>query len=310
MITRARRMFGIGIALAVAVTSTSASVPGAESPGNARRAAAICGAPPARVVEHQYTVRARIRPLLFWTGRRDVGAAWFGSRASSAGGARLELLIGTDPDRAPMRVNRWGYIAETICDDRTELIGLMTESNEQTLEQAQAATKGGQRGQVKAIRAHASGRSVATEILALSPPGSVTYRDLDSVLAGLPASGALRETDVPPGTDSGFLVAVTRLIHDSVTSHRESGLAREDLRRTYVYAGRLYDVALMSSAVHEIRSSTVLESAFQIRNRATGSTTDFHISYPVAGDNAEVPVRIAYRPRWWLELELQRESNP
>ena len=35
-----------------------------------------------------------------------------------------------DPDRAPMHVNRWGYIAETTCGDETALVGVMTDANE------------------------------------------------------------------------------------------------------------------------------------------------------------------------------------
>ena len=273
-------------------------------PASAGSAGGLCGAPVAHTSEHRYVVRARVRPLLFWTSRREVGEAWFESREAAESGKRMQLLIGTDPERAPMKINRWGYVAETLCGDVAELVGLMTESNEQTVEQAQASTAGGARAtsQVfKAIRGRSQSGTTETEILTVAPKGTVTYRDLESVLAQLPEARMPKESAVPPGTDSGFLVAVTGLIHDSAGSYRTTGQGRGGLRRAYVYAGRLYDLTLRSSTA---RSGT-LESEFQIRNRVTGSTTDFRIAYAASGPDAEVPVRIVYLPRWWLELELQ-----
>lgn len=308
------RLFAMTIVIALMVADSaavSARALDADAATNSRRGAQICGSAPSRIAVREYTVRGRVRPLLFWTGQREVGGAWFEVRESADGGRRLELLIGTDPDRAPMRINRWGYIAETVCDDHAVLVGLMTESNEQTIEQAQAATAPVERGQVfKAIRARATSRAVATEILTVSPPGGVTYRDLDGVLGRLPAPGAVKEIPAPAGTDSGFLVAVTGLIHDSVESHRQGGPVRAGARRAYVYGGRLYDLTLGASRTPDARVPAVIESEFQIRNRATGSTTEFRIAYAVAGADAEVPVRIVYRPRWWLELELQLEATP
>jgi hypothetical protein len=299
---------GIGIGLAIAL---AAAPDAAAADSHSRRGALLCGAAPSRVAARQYIVKGRVRPLLFWTGQREVGGASYEVRESADGGRRLELLIGTDPERAPMRINRWGYIAETVCDDHAALVGLMTESNEETIEQAQAAAEPGERGQVfKAIRARAAAGSVATEILTVAPPGAMTYRDLDGVLARLPAPGSARDITAPPGADSGFLVAVTGLIHDSVERHRQGGRARRGASRAYVYGGRLYDVTLGESRTPDPRAPAVVESEFEIRNRATGSITAFRIAYAVTGPDAEVPVRIVYRPRWWLELELQLETRP
>jgi hypothetical protein len=206
-----------------------------------------------------------------------------------------------------MKINRWGYVAETICGDAAELVGLMTESGEQTIEQAQANTSGAQRGQVfKATRGRSRAGTAETEILTVSPGQPVTYRDLDAVLAHLPPARMPKEAAVPTGTDSGFLVAVTGLLHNVADGYRATGRLPGRLRRAYVYAGRLYDLTLRSS---EMRSGTV-ESDFEIRNRATGSTTDFRLAYAASGPDAGIPVRIVYLPRWWLELELLLAPTP
>src|SRR5262245_5961432 len=58
---------------------------------------------------HHYTMNARVRPLLFWIGRDDVGDAVVAKRQNGES-VGYSLLIGSDPDRAPRRINRWGYI--------------------------------------------------------------------------------------------------------------------------------------------------------------------------------------------------------
>jgi hypothetical protein len=295
MTTMCGKTFFLAGLVLLAATATAAASP------------AGCGQSAPVAIERRYIVKARVRPLLFWTARREVGQAWFRSR-DAAGGRRMELLIGTDPARAPLQINRWGYIAEAACDDGAELIGLMTESNEQTVEQAQETATTRQRNPLKAIRARSGGGQVHTEILAVSPPDVVTYRDLDRVLALLPAAGAMKTAAVPDGADSGFLVAVTSLIRDSVAAYRESGRVSENLRRVYVYAGRVYDIALRASTTKGQAPGSI-ESEFHVRNRLTGTTNEFTLAYAAAGSQAEEVTRIVYRPRWWLEIELQHEAG-
>jgi hypothetical protein len=62
---------------------------------------------------HHYTIGGRVRPLLFWMGKEDVGDAVIATRRD-ADSSTYALLIGSDPDRAPHSINRWGYIAEEL----------------------------------------------------------------------------------------------------------------------------------------------------------------------------------------------------
>ncbi|HWF86193.1 MAG TPA: hypothetical protein VG222_15145, partial [Vicinamibacterales bacterium] len=82
------------------------------------------------VERHHYSIGARVRPLLvFWISRSDVGDAVV-TRQIAPGEATYALLIGSDPDRAPRRINRWGYIKEEIHGADARLVGLMTQSEE------------------------------------------------------------------------------------------------------------------------------------------------------------------------------------
>jgi hypothetical protein len=281
--------------------STGASA--ARGPG----APTVCPpAPAAQVVERRYIVRARIRPLLFWTSRREVGDARFLMTARDEPTRRFELLIGTDPDRAPLRLNRWGYIAETVCGTRALAVGLMTESDEQTIEEARAALpKGVPAPLFKAIRATVEAGHARTETMSLAVERAATYRDLDAVLGLLPPAGAPRTYAVPEGTALGFLPAVTSLVDDSVTAYSSGSGPPGTLRRSYVYGGRLYELTLVTTTSQD---AGVLEGAFEIRNAVTGSRTEFQLTYATTGALAAVPTRVVYRPRWWLELELRLEG--
>src|SRR5512143_148814 len=65
---------------------------------------------PGRASERHYTMTARVRPLLFWISRSGVGGARISWLESADGSRGLELLVGSDPARTPMRINRWGYV--------------------------------------------------------------------------------------------------------------------------------------------------------------------------------------------------------
>ncbi len=57
------------------------------------------------VSEHRYRMLAKVRPLLFWISKDDVGGAKVSWRGSEDGGFGLDLLIGSDPRRAPRQIN-------------------------------------------------------------------------------------------------------------------------------------------------------------------------------------------------------------
>jgi hypothetical protein len=48
----------------------------------------------------------------------------------------------------------------------------------------------------------------------------------------------------------------------------------------------------------------VVRGRFETVNEATGDRTSFGITYGASGALAEVPIHIAYQPRWWFRVEL------
>ena len=258
--------------------------------------------------EHHYVVSGRIRLLVFWTGRHDVGQARFDRAESPAGARRLALRVGTDPERTPRRINRWGYIDETTCATETVVTGVMTESKEQSVEQARGAAERPKHIPLRTIRSRISGTESITETATIAPPRSVTYRDVEDVLLMKPSAATVVRLAVPANVESGFLRAVTSLMKESVTAYRDSQKPPAGLRRVYVYGGTFYDMSLRRSR-HVRADGDELESDFAVRNRATGTTTEFQISYTTSGHNPGVARRIVFSPRKWLELELRLKEQ-
>ena len=254
-------------------------------------------------VEQQYAVTGRVKLLLIWTGRREVGQARFARFESSDGDRALRLVVGTDPERAPMRLNRWGYIDETTCHAETLVTGVMTESNEQSVDRAQVrGNDEARRLPLLAIRSRVSAREAATETSTIIPTRTVTYRDVHEVLTMSPSTRSSLSVAIPPQAESGFLRAVTSLIQESAAAYRRSPAPPAGIQRLYVYGGTLYDMTLRRS--RKTDDTGELESEFEVRNRTTGAITQFQISYATSGSHAGVARRIVYQPRWWLELEL------
>jgi hypothetical protein len=162
------------------------------------------------VAEHHYTVTARIRPLLFfWISRDNVGEASLKWRAGAGKQLGFELLIGSDPARAPRHVKQWGYIAEEVSAEGAALLGVMKDSDDKTLEDAQKRVEAegvGRQFFYKAIRTSVTESKGTTGTSRLALARDPTFRDVEWVLEQLPASPpSPREYPLAPGVKPGYL---------------------------------------------------------------------------------------------------------
>ena len=86
--------------------------------------------PPGGSVTRYYSLTVRFRPFLFWMTRDDVGGARISWSPEAGPNRWVEFLVGSDPERAPMAINRWGFVSEHTRDDTTVLTGVMTETDD------------------------------------------------------------------------------------------------------------------------------------------------------------------------------------
>jgi hypothetical protein len=277
------------------------------------------------IAEHRYRMAAQVRPfLLFWIRRDDVGGARVIWRRSDDGAVGFELLIGSDPARAPRKINRWGYIAEEVHGKEGRLLGVMKRSDEESIEEAKARLASeGQEGEYvfKAITGTATADEARAGVTTIRVPHDLTYRDLDSLLelvATRSENAVMRPIRLPSETRPGFLVALAELIHHSIELHdrptRRSASAPRD-SVPYVYNGALHDLTLRKTEfLSEVRVgphtySGAARGEFETRRRATHEATRFDLVYGTTGPLAEIPLAATYQPRWWFRVELALDDS-
>ena len=258
----------------------------------------------AHAEQFHYSMSARIRPLLlFWIGRSGVGDATV-TRQLTPEHTRYSLLIGSDPDRAPRRINRWGYIEEDIRGAEAHLVGLMTKSDEDSIEQADANLRAQAAGAhpFKVIQATVSGDRFSSVVTTVAAPEDYTSRQigaaLDLVRRESPA-GTSRVLRLPPGTRPGFLAALADAMHGTSTA-----------TIAYAYHGRLYELRqthvqrIANAQIGGVAYGPAAAGDFVVTSRHDGEQTRFSMTYGTAGSYADVPLKVTYQPRWWMQVEL------
>ena len=315
------------VALLAAVTAASAHVaasPWSFGPDVSSRTPVVSTPDPATVdashrhQERRYRVNGKIRLLLFWAGRENVGGArlrWDATDETST----LALLAGSNPDRAPKGLNQWIYLREENRADDASIFALrsMTDA-ESAADPADAILDGPQFGASCTAVTPAAVRSAVTTVTAT--PG-LTYamfgRVLDE-LASAPKWTAKRMAR-PAGTEIGFLTALERLL--MTVPELEGADRRPTASAAYIYNSVPYDLVLErvetlggtatpvnvdGRPFERLRTAGLL-----VRNRATHRTSRFSVTYEPGAAVGDVilPVSIVYQPNWWLKVELRLDDG-
>ena len=268
------------------------------------------------VAEHRYRIAAKIRPLLlFWIGKDDVGGARIRWRKGDADSRGYDALIGSDPARAPRKINRWGFILEETVPAGTRIVGIMKNSDEQTLDEAKSRVAAEAKGRVvfKMNQSAVSQTEAVSRVTVSTVARDYSYRELDAIVDVLVRETAppkIQKTPVPPGGRTGLLSAVTELLHDGVDTAARTGRAPGRKRLGYVYYAKQYDLTRVSSSIE--RNATyggvvypkLLKSDFEVRARAETWSESFTIVCGLDGALAEIPVFLTYQPRWWFKAEM------
>jgi hypothetical protein len=306
--------FAIAIgAAAIAATDTE---PAASAPSPSRFAAV----PPSAVVrEARYRMSAAIRPLfIFWIRASNVGGARILWRDGDDGRRGYELLIGSDPRRAPRKINRWGWEREDLGPEGATLLGLMRKTDEESLDEAKSElSREGSAGFVyKVIWSRIADGGARTENTMLRVPVDYTYRDLAELQALAasppPSPPRVREARLPEGTQPGFLFAVAQLIDQAVSAALSPATPRKLLSgvsTTFTFNASLYDLRLRetewleSETYGDRRYERLVRLECEHYNREKKTRERFVIVCPTDGPLARVPVFIEYQPKWWFRAQ-------
>ena len=266
--------------------------------------------------ERRYQVDARARPFVFWIRKSNIGDGRLTWRRGRDGTIGYELLVGSDPARTPRRINRWGYLREELSANGATVFGVMSQSDEQSVEDADKNTSRTDGIHAfKALRQWLTGAQARVTISDVRVEKDLTYADLDLLLSAVPAAPSRTKTvAMPQLTAPGFLAAVASLMEEGRAAIANASNAQHFVR-TYPYNGQLYQLQLHSAEhvdrhTREGRSfGPAIRGRFRVLNRTTGQETPFTVVYGVEGDLAGVPLLISWRPWWWLEIECALRND-
>ena len=259
------------------------------------------------VRQHSYRMAGKVRILLMWVGRDDVGSAVIKWKRSG-GDRAFELLIGSDPHRAPGQLNKWGYFVEETRAGITSVVGLISQEKDEALSDVKADLK-----KHKEQRAFDTVRGVVTDRLGrarvgtLHAPSELTYRDVETVLAPVLADTSLpvKQIDRGDGVRAGFLTSLLELIEGTL-----AGAQVRQRRIPYIHGDRLFELRLVEShrlAKFERDGRTfqdVIRARYETGQAGARAGTRFDLVYGASGSYAGIPILISYQPKWWLQVDL------
>ena len=299
----------VGLALLLAFIPMSAPIPAEEA---ASSVAASQEVPVQQ--EYRYRLSGAIRPLLFWVGDGDVGAARITRREDENSWRNYEFLIGSDPGRVPRGINRWGWVWEEQREDGATQMGLMRKIDEQSYEGAQA--KAGFEGEYvfKVMRTEISGGRARAENTVWRVPDDYTYYDLDEMLRLIkeaPQSPPkVNEGPIPSGTHPGLLFAVSDLVDRAVAAATQNPRELlENVTTCYNFNATLCELRLRKSDWEESkeyggrRYERLVRMEFESHDPNLRGTEEFTLVCGTDGQWKGVPVYIKFQPKWWFRTE-------
>jgi hypothetical protein len=264
--------------------------------------------------EHRYRLSAAIRPLLFWVGAKNVGGARIVWRQDAGEHRGYELLLGSDPARAPRRINRWGFVREDADPEGATMIGVMNRSEDDNLDQAKASLGKGKDGYLfKLIRGRVENGGARAESTTVYAQQDYTFRQLGELLRFTEEASPVprvRTGGVPAGTHPGLLFALADLVRAGVMAARVPTKSGPQPRIVqYTFNAGVYDLALSSwERVEQARYGArtyerLVRLEFESRNREKGTTERFVFACGTEGPLAGIPVFVRYQPKWWFKVE-------
>jgi hypothetical protein len=262
------------------------------------------------VREHTYRMAGKIRLVMLWVGRDDVGSGVIRWRGGSDHKA-IELLIGSDPKRAPGQLNKWGYLVEEMRGRESSVVGLISQENDDRLSDVKAGLK--TRKEQRAfdtVRGYVAAADGTARVGTLHAPSQLTYHDADTVLNAVLGDNSLgvKRLARTSGIRSGFLTSLTELLDDTVAK------SNRNRRIQYVHGDRLYQLRVIESARlarFERDGRTwhdVMRGRFETGEVGNRSGTRFELVYGASGPLAGIPIVISYQPKWWLQVDLVLNS--
>jgi hypothetical protein len=298
--------------------------------------------------QFDYIMTARVRLLLFWVGKDDVGGGYIrrGRLSQDPASDVIELLIGSDPAKAPRAINRWGAASEIAHKpsgsgqgvESSTFFGFMKLSSGTSaadMEKELAREKRGGSFLFSAIINQGERNFDFAKVVPFSSETDFTIHQFDQAKSMvfdrlLGPEGHLKEIDskevLACGRREGFLESVAELVESAVNG-KETGRETTPPSLCYFYNGVHHQLTL--AQVTKVPSESVklalrdephdyfrsyqnlVLARFENFDQTTRKKTEFELLLGTEGSLRGVPVQIRYQPNWWFQaiLNLKTPEN-
>jgi len=287
--------------------------------------------------QYHYIMTGKIRLLLFWIGKDDVGDAYvnLGRGSERPGLESIHLRIGSDPAKAPRSINRWGAMTEVIEREQVHgqparssaSFGFMKVTDGDTIRSIESELESEHQEGRYPFQASINRveRAVArASILPILSPTDLDIRQMDEAeqmvldqYADRFTSSRYRELRGNARTscarNEGFLFTLEELIEAALDGQQAP------VSLCYLYNTRHYTMYLrevkhidkkrisfdLSQGGEVVRDySDLLELRLEVDKRLTGKKSKFILLVGTSGELRGVPVQATYQPNWWFKAVL------
>lgn len=304
-------------------------------------------APLKRTLQYDYIMSARVHLIFFWAGKDDVGGGYIRRAVSSADphAEFFQVLFGSDPEKAPRAINRWGAgtevdwhrnpVTETPREDditASAFFGFMKSSRGKSVAEMQSELKReAERGQhsFTGILSRVEPARAVSTIVPLQSDMDFTLRQYDLaeplMLERIEGSEhPVRALAAGGGCDreGSFLATVTELVDTSLdgTPPPQSRCYVHDAQENTLTLEKVTPLRNLVAQLHGPKDVVILDTAYRdllqldfvSTHKETGKKVYFTIFVGTQGALRGVPVQIRYQPNWWFQvvLNLRPSKSP
>jgi hypothetical protein len=295
-------------------------------------------------VRYDYIMTARVRLFFFWASKDDVGGGYIRRGVSSTDAHQefFQVLFGSDPEKAPRAINRWGGGTEVEWhkdpistppheDDITSsaFFGFMKSSHGKSAAEMQSELKkeqsGGQHSFTGILSRVEPTRALSTVVpLQSDIDFNLHQYDLAEPLmfdriagSDRPVHALASEGRCPRATS--FLATVAELI-DASLEGQPAPLSRcyvHDAQENTLVVENKTPIVRLPVQLHGTNSKVLLDTAysdllqldFVSAHKETGKQVNFTLFVGTRGELRGVPVQIRYQPNWWFQVVLNLQPG-
>ena len=294
---------------------------------------------PRQLIQYNYGMTARVRLLFFWAGKDDVGGGYI-RRGVSGEDPRKEffqVLFGSDPQKAPRAINRWGAGTEISWHknpvsapfsqedvNSSAFFGFMKSSRGKSAAEMQEEFKREQeRGEhsFTGILSRVEPSRAVSLIANLQSDTDYNLHDynraeplmLDRLSDSTQPLRTLQDASRCPRAEE-FLATVAELIDASLVDAKapESRCYVYDAQENLLTLEHVSPVESLPVQLHGPNNTVILNTSYQnllqmdflSAHKLTGKKVYFSILVGRSGELRGVPVQIRYQPNWWFQVIL------